>query len=110
MDPFRVDPARLYDVRPDGVAETAAPIPATLIARHQARLRHWWVGAVLLNALTMGGTVVAAALLGWGVAARIAILALLALPLLAVAPALARFAAPGGRRRHRARPRDFPGP
>lgn len=110
MDPFRVDPARLYDVRPDGLVETAVPVPETLVVGHHARLRRWWVGAVLLNMMTMGCTVVAAALLGWGVAARVAILALLALPLLAVAPVLARFAAPGGRRRHRARPRDFPGP
>ncbi|WP_431284649.1 hypothetical protein ACQW02_07530 [Humitalea sp. 24SJ18S-53] len=108
MEPFRVDPGRLYDVRPDGVVETAVPVPETLVARHHARLRRWWVCAVLLNALTMGATAMAAALLGWGVAARVALLALLALPLLAVAPFLARFGAPGGRRRHRARPRDFP--
>jgi len=110
MDPFRIDPARLYDVRPDGRVETAVAIPDSLIAQHRARLRRWWVGAVLLNALTMGTTVAAVAVLGWGVAARIAILALLAFPLLAVAPALARFAAPGASRRHHARPRDFPKP
>ncbi|PZW39864.1 hypothetical protein C8P66_12767 [Humitalea rosea] len=63
---------------------------------------------MLTNAVTMGGCFVATVFGGRGAAAASGLLALLALPLLGVAPLLDRFAAPGGRRRVRARPGAFP--
>jgi len=79
------------------------------MAHHHRRLRRWWVAAVLINMVTMTGCMLAIGLGGRGAAAISGMVALVALPLLAVAPVLARFAAPGGRRRHRVRPGAFPG-
>ncbi len=107
MTPFRVDPARLYDVRADGTAETCVPVTEAQLLRHRLLVRRCWVGAVLLNAGAMGASAMAAAVLGWGAAARVALLALAAMPLLAVAPLLARFGTPAGRRAWRRRPPDF---
>lgn len=105
---FRVDPSRLYDVRADGALEVEDTIPDAVIARHHRRLRRWWVGGVLVNATTMTGCFVATVFAGRGASAAAGLAALLALPLLGVAPLLSRFAAPGGRRRVRARPGSFP--
>ena len=107
--PFAIDPARLYEVGPDGTPRTdTAEAPEWLGPRH----RHLLAWAALGAGATAGlaGLTVLCFVLGarlW--AARLALATLAAAPLLAVGPALDWwwYRRPH-RRRHRTRSPDFP--
>lgn len=104
--PFRVEPARLYEVSARGTAWTEGD-PAKAAAR--LRRMRWLFGiGIAVNTLTW--TAAGAALVvggqAWG--AGFGLLAVLTAPLLAL-PALAEAAARHrARRSHRNRPPDFP--
>jgi len=107
---FNPDPERLYEVGRDGLPYTLDPEPAGATEALEQHARRWWVGAILMNAATMG-LAAGAALLGTRViAAWFGILPILTAPLLLVAPALRRRGSRRLRRVHRSRPRDFPPP
>ena len=107
--PFRIDPARLYEVGRDGTPRTdTGEAPVWLGPRHRLVL-----GWVMLTSLAVGGLAALSALclmLGarlWAAGFALAMLA--ATPLLAVGPGLDwwRHRRPH-RRRHRSRSPDFP--
>jgi len=105
--PFEVDPARLYEVGPAGIAWTGNAAEAELTCRRRHRLR--WLVAIGLGVNVVTWTMAGLALAfgrGWGAAFGLLAVAtspLLALP--ALAEALARLRA---WRVHRSRPDSFP--
>jgi len=107
--PFAIDPARLYEVGPDGTPRTdTAEAPEWLGPRHRHLLAWAALGAGLTGGLA--GLSVLCLMLGarlW--AAGFALATLAAAPLLVVGPALDwwRHRRPH-RRRHRTRSADFP--
>ena len=102
-----MDETRLYEVGPTGTAWTAREDP-DLQAKRLRRLR--WLFFIGLGANAASWTLAGAALvLGgpvWG--AGFGVLALLTAPLLALPGLVEAAARLGARRRHHARPPDFP--
>ena len=110
MDPpFQVDPARLYDVTPDGTPRTDDSRPPDWLSpRHRALVG--WVAAGAGTTLGLAGLTVVTFVLGARLAAAgFALATIAASPLIGVGPTLDwwRHRRPR-RRRHRARPDSFP--
>lgn len=106
---FRIDPARLYDVPPDGLPRTDTGAPAAWLSpRHRGLLAWAALGAAATGSLA-GLSVLSLALGARPWAAGFALATLAAAPLLVVGPALDwwRHRRPH-RRRHRSRSPDFP--
>lgn len=106
---FTVDPARLYEVERNGAVWTDAPEAPGAAEARQRRIRGLWLAAVGANA---GAALLAALafLLGgeaWGAPAGL--LAAICLPALLAVLAFDAIARRRLRRRHAARPSDFPG-
>jgi hypothetical protein len=107
---FTPDSERLYEVGRDGRPYTLDPAPPGAEEALEIRARHWWVGAVLVNAITMGLAAGAAMLAPRMLAAWLGVLPLLTAPLLLVAPLIRRRGIRTPRRVHRQRPDRFPPP
>ena len=107
---FHPDPARLYEVGPDGRPYTFDPEPPGAAEIVATRARRWWVGSILANAAAMGLAAGAVMLGSRALAAWFGILPILTAPLLLVAPMLRRLGLRRQRRVHRSRPGAFPPP
>jgi hypothetical protein len=108
--PFAIDPSRLYEVEEGGqlyVSEPADPARDAALGR---RIRIWWISAAALNALLMGSTAAAFAVLGRGVAAGMGLLVVAVVPLLSIAPVLEWRRLRALRRRQSRRPEHFGAP
>jgi hypothetical protein len=104
-----VDERRLYDVGPGGAAWTQRE-DAAAQARRLVRLRWAFAAGIGLNGLTWSLAGVTFILFGREVGAWFGVLAVLTLPLLALPGLIEAASRLAAWRRHRTRPRDFPGP
>jgi hypothetical protein len=102
-----VDETRLYEVGPAGTPWTVREDPLAQARRH-ARLRWLLAIGMLANGATwtLAGFALVLGGRDWG--AAFGLLALLTLPLLALPPLIEAAARLRARRRHAARPEDFP--
>jgi hypothetical protein len=107
-EPFPLNPARLYDVAPDGMPSTRGDQVAEWLGPRHRRMLGWAATGMVLTGGLAGGTVLCFALGARLAAAGLALATVAVAPLLALGPVLDWWRH-RRRRRHRIRPAGFPG-